>query len=95
MHRKVIFSIGEYYHIYNRGTDKRIIFTNKKDYERFVALLYLCNNKTSVDVSAFIRGGRSLSELLNVEVKETLVDIGAYCLMPNHFHLFEKNKKMG
>ena len=93
MHRKFIFSIGEYYHIYNRGTDKRIIFTNKKDYERFVALLYLCNNKTSVDVSAFIRGGRSLSELLNVEVKETLVDIGAYCLMPNHFHLFIREKQ--
>ena len=93
MQRKFIFSIGEYYHIYNRGTDKRIIFKNKKDYDRFVALLYLCNNKKSVDVNGFIRGGRSLAELLNVRVKETLVDIGAYCLMSNHFHLFIREKQ--
>jgi putative transposase len=93
MQRKFIFSIGEYYHIYNRGTDKRIIFTDKKDYERFVALLHLCNNTKSVDVSAFIRGGRSFSELLSIKVKERLVDIGAYCLMPNHFHLFIREKQ--
>jgi len=93
MRRKFIFSIGEYYHIYNRGTDRRTIFTNKKDYERFISLLYLCNNTASIDLCSFIRGGRSLSELLNVKIKESLVDIGAYCLMPNHFHLFIREKQ--
>ena len=33
--RNIKISIGEYYHIYNRGTDKRDIFMDKDDYERF------------------------------------------------------------
>jgi len=93
MRRKFIFSTGEYYHIYSRGTDKRSIFGNKKDYERFIALLYLCNNADSVNISSFIRGGREMNELLNIKIKETLVDIGAYCLMSNHFHLFIHEKQ--
>lgn len=34
--RKLKFEIGEYYHIYNRGTDKRIIFTDYFDLLRFI-----------------------------------------------------------
>jgi putative transposase len=33
--RKIKFVEGEYYHIYNRGTDKRNIFTDSKDLFRF------------------------------------------------------------
>jgi hypothetical protein len=39
MLRKDPFVTGEYYHIYNRGIDKRVIFKLKKDYERFIMLL--------------------------------------------------------
>ena len=35
---------GEYYHIYNRGIDKREIFKSEKDFERFVMLLYVANS---------------------------------------------------
>ena len=30
---------GEYYHVYNRGVDKRIIFTDERDYQRFLSSL--------------------------------------------------------
>ena len=93
MRRKFMFSIGEYYHIYNRGTDKRIIFLDKNDYNRFIVLLYLCNNTTPVDINRFIREGQSFTELINIKINEGLVDIGAYCLMPNHFHLFIREKQ--
>lgn len=93
MRRKFSFSIGEYYHIYNRGTDKRPIFLSSNDYNRFILLLHLCNNTAQIDISNLIRGGLSFTELMNIEVNHRLVDIGAYCLMPNHFHILVREKQ--
>ena len=33
----------EYYHIYNRGNGKNIIFIDEEDHDRFMKLLYICN----------------------------------------------------
>ncbi|MEK7572385.1 MAG: transposase [Patescibacteria group bacterium] len=95
MSRNIEFSIGEFYHIYNRGTDKRIIFNETSDYYRFLILLYLCNSNLKVDLGDYLRQGQTLSELLNLERNETLVEIGAYCLMPNHFHILINEKSEG
>ncbi|MBU3925941.1 transposase [Patescibacteria group bacterium] len=92
MLRKVSFVPDNYYHIYNRGVEKRNIFQEKSDYERFLALLYLGNDIQPVDIREHFREGGSFAELFNKERKENLVDIGAYCLMPNHFHLLLKPK---
>ena len=35
------FAVDEYYHLYNRGNDKRKIFLSPRDYHRFLFLLYL------------------------------------------------------
>jgi REP element-mobilizing transposase RayT len=79
--RKINFVEGEYYHLYNRGNSKQKIFRDRNDHRRFIKSLYLANsNKNFVfreveqDIYSFERGGR-------------LISIGAYCLMPNHFHL--------
>jgi len=37
--REITFANGYYYHIYNRGVDKRIIFQDKGDYFRFLYYL--------------------------------------------------------
>ena len=37
-----------YYHIYNRGTDKRTIFLDKQDYYRFIHYLYEFNDDVAV-----------------------------------------------
>ncbi len=80
----------EIYHVYNRGTDKRKIFSNNKDYERFLALLYLSNGTSAVHISN--HQGSTLMDLLGLEKGNRLVDIGAYCLMPNHFHLLLRQR---
>ena len=90
MSRKTTFSIEENYHIYSRGHDKRLIFQNEKDYNRFLAIMYLCNNTENIHLSD--HPSSTLSELLDIKRKDQLVDIGAYCLMPNHFHLLIHEK---
>ena len=87
--RKVIFSPGEFYHIYNRGTEKRKIFLSKRDYQRFLLLLYYCNSDSNVVL-------RLEEQLFSPKSrKEPLVDICFYCLMPNHFHLLIREKIEG
>ena len=36
-------SKGNYYHLYNRGTEKRIIFNDFQDYYRFIFQMFACN----------------------------------------------------
>jgi putative transposase len=82
--RSVPFVPGEFFHIYNRGTEKRTIFFDYADHHRFIELLYLCNSEKQINV----RDVKSSHEsVFNFERDEILVSIGAYCLMPNHFHL--------
>lgn len=81
--RKTTFVPGEYYHIYNRGNSKQKIFLSKKDYERFVALLYIANTIDSFNFYNLQKSGNIFSH----EIENQLVSIGAYCLMPNHFHI--------
>ena len=92
MFRKAGFAPNNYYHIYNRGTDKREIFLNNSDYLRFIALLYICNNIKPVHIQWFTQE-RPLDEIFNIQRENILIDIGAYCLMPNHFHLLVKEKE--
>ena len=86
MQRKIQFVPHSYYHIYNRGVDKRKIFLNDADYRRFLMLLYLCNSSEPVNIRDSYKG-LTFGEIMNVERKDVLVHIGAYCLMPNHIHL--------
>lgn len=96
MRRKIKFSVGEYYHIYNRGTDKRTIFMEHHDNERFQALLYICNSTKAVDMNLhFHEEGRAFYDIFDIERGGTLVDIGAYCHMPNHFHILIREKTEG
>ena len=70
MSRKITFSLGENYHIYNRGNDKRIIFQNKTDYDRFIALLYLCNSVKNIKLSDY--PNTKLEKLLDIKRGETM-----------------------
>ncbi len=75
----------QYYHVYNRGVEKRVIFNDKYDYQRFLLLLLLSNDTLSVDVSQSIRDF-SIPELIR-ETRTPLVRISAFSLMSNHYHL--------
>ncbi len=86
MSRRVIFAEGEFYHIYNRGTDKRIVFNSDYDYRRFQALLFACNSPRPVDLS-ILGPGSSIQDIFNIPRGEPIVDMCVYSLMPNHYHL--------
>jgi putative transposase len=91
MTRQFSFASDEFYHIYNRGTEKRNVFTSSAERDRFIALLYLANQSGQVDLKL---QGRTLEE---IEGRDTapLIDIVAYCLMPNHFHLLIREREEG
>lgn len=87
MERKFQFSVGEFYHLYNRGSNKMPIFLDDFYRKRFTKLLFVCNGNKPVVFKSI--QGLPLDE---IDRGETLVDIGAYCLMPNHFHLLIREK---
>ena len=96
MLRKDLFITGEYYHIYNRGIDKRVIFKSRKDYERFMILMYLSNSNNSFRLDDILNKQRkTFSEILVMDRDEPLVSIGAWCLMTNHFHLLIRQEVDG
>lgn len=81
---------GEYYHIYNRGVDKRDIFGNKKDLERFVESICEFNKVGVVTSLANARKSNRIAQIAPKALSEPLVAIVAYCLNPNHFHFVLK-----
>jgi len=81
-----------FYHIFNRGTNKQEIFHDEKDYYRFIHYLYVCNDTASmekVEVDTIIGGPTSG----NSHIRDRLVDVVCFALMPNHFHLLLSQKK--
>ena len=90
--RPVPFQVDEWFHSYSRGIDKRTVFESEADAERFLVLLYLANSTEEVR-----RDSLSLkTDKIVVRPRgELLVSIGAYCLMPNHYHLLLKEIKEG
>ncbi len=71
------YSTDAYYHIYNRGVEKRDIFIDKNDYAVFLSFIKRYLDTTPEKDS---RGNiyKNLSDS---------VELIAFCLMPNHFHL--------
>lgn len=82
----------QFYHTYNRGVDKRIIFQTPGDYERFTKGLFYFND-------ANVLGGLHLGYLeigaSGPDLRDRLVDIISWCLMPNHFHLVLRQLQEG
>ena len=80
--RKVSLALGEFYHVYNRGNSKQIIFRDSGDYTRFQQMLYAMNAVESVTFRLI-----ESEKMYMYDRGGLLVYIGAYCLMPNHFHI--------
>jgi len=101
--RTKIYVENGYYHLYNRGVEKRNIFLDQQDYGVFLCYLkeyltprdekqlkkILANTKTSYREKAKIL---KILALNNFSEEITLI---AYCLMPNHFHFLLKQKNAG
>jgi putative transposase len=75
------YAEDSYYHIYNRGVNRANVFNKPEDYWYFLSLFkrHLSNE------SSFDKYGREVAHLTSD------VELLAFCLMPNHFHLLVYN----
>jgi putative transposase len=80
-----------YYHVYNRGVEKRDIFQSNLDYRVFLHLLkFYLSPQIDDDHPLTSLTGFIPVRLRPLQPLETEVELLAYCLMPNHFHLLLK-----
>jgi hypothetical protein len=79
--RKTQFAVGEIYHIFNRGVDKREIFKSEADMDRFLLGMKLFNNLEpagSIYEQSFVKE--------EPENSKKLVKFVTYALNKNHYH---------
>ena len=96
--RLIRIAPGEYYHIFNRAVNKQTIFHDTRDYFRFLFLILYFQSPV-----VFRQLGRMvkdfvLSSALDIKeevIKERTVELIAFCIMPNHFHLIVKELEEG
>jgi putative transposase len=99
--KRIYFENGEIYHVYNRGVDKRTIFNERDDYLRFLNYLEDFNNLKLIDREKEIVKKMTLRKRRSGDGKvqnceeDILVEVLAFCLMPNHFHLLLRQKREG
>ncbi len=91
---------NSYYHIYNRGVEKRKIFLDEQDFGVFLSYLkdYLTekdvdrlNNVLQYPNSSYVQKDKA-QKLLRMNNFYEEITLLAYCLMPNHFHFFINQK---
>lgn len=92
--RNIEISVDEHYHVYNRGAHKQIIFHDRADYVRFLFLILFLQSPLVFDrisraVHRFVK--HRVFDIDNADISEIVrrryVELMAFCLMPNHFHL--------
>lgn len=97
INKRISIPVGEYCHVYNRGVDKRDIFHNTQDLQRFLESMNIFNTQKPTG---------SLTEKIKVlqnhegvghldDSGDKLVAIVAYSLLPNHFHFLLKQNVEG
>jgi len=87
--RNIKFAIKEFYHIYNRGVDKRNIFMNSDDVNRFLFCMLVFNTEDPVGsiYLNFLEKKRKQKLRSSAPHKsKKLVNFVAYCLNQNHYH---------
>jgi len=91
---------NSFYHIYNRGVEKRLIFQDKQDYAVFLSYLktYLLPKdkeqlrKLLADANLNYKKRDEILRLLRLNNFAGDIKLIAYSLMPNHFHFLLKQE---
>ncbi|TSC94159.1 MAG: putative transposase [Parcubacteria group bacterium Licking1014_1] len=102
-YRKQKFTNDEIYHIVSRGIDDNLIFKDINDYYRGVFSIYEFNTINPITIQRRreararfkkARGGpSSTTDSIVEDIRDRMVDIIAFCFMPNHIHLLLKQLK--
>jgi putative transposase len=81
---------NEFYHIYNRGVDKRDIFLDDSDYLRFLKSMKEFNGVDPIGslYEKYLQEKHNgvLTSIMEVKTPRPLVELICYCLNPNHYH---------
>lgn len=90
---------GEIYHLMNRGVAKAPIFFTQKDYRQFIETIDYYRFESAPGKLSLFKGlGVDQRQVIKAALEkknEKIVEILAYCLMPNHFHLLLKQLQDG
>src|SRR3989344_587721 len=95
--RNIKIAPGEYYHIFNRGMSKQLIFHDNADRIRFLFLILYFQSPVILQnlgraVKSFVKHSvfNIDKEVRQEIIKGRFVELISFCLMPNHFHLIVK-----
>lgn len=94
--RNIVFANGQYYHVFNRGVEKRPTFTTKYEYIRAKDTINLYRfGDLPIRYSKYLALNKEKKEKFLAELNENQlqIEIIAYCLMPNHFHFLLKQRR--
>jgi len=99
-YRKQQFVNEEIYHIVLRGIDDNLIFKDIDDYYRGIFSIYEFNTTKPVTIQSrrkiratIKKKNRGRASIL--DERDKLVEVLAFCFMPNHIHLLLKQLKSG
>lgn len=87
--RSITFETDEFYHVFNRGNNKRPIFLDEFDLLRFLQSMREFNTVEPIG-SIYENFFRKKELGDSIFKQQKLVDLVCYCLNPNHFHLTVK-----
>lgn len=92
--RNIAIATGEFYHVFNRGVDRRTIFERPEDFQRFHQYLYLFNDRNYRNPSGdpVFNDALLASQEVLPDDRDPYVDIAAYCLRGNHYHLLLRQR---
>ncbi len=97
--RKFQFENNKYYHVYNRGVEKRDIFLDDRDFIRFIRSMREFNVVQPIGslYEKYLRNSKGFANPLWVSETQNypLVEFTSYCLNLNHYHLLIKQKVDG
>lgn len=96
-YRNVAFAGGEYFHIFNRGNRKQLIFLDDYDRARFLFLLLyfqspkiLANAHRHAAAYLKVKSFRIQDSIINEILTNRTVELSCFALMDNHFHILIK-----
>lgn len=103
-YRKEQFVTGEFYHLVIRGIDENRLFKDIDDYYRGIFSMYEFNNAKAVAIKDRRKARLHFKKILKkakenpplfVDFRDKLVEVLAFCIMPNHLHLLVKQLRDG
>jgi len=101
-YRREQFINGEFYHVVTKRLEDHLLFKDIDDYYRGIFSIYEFNTTKPVEIlerrkaRVEIKKAQAQGDPLSLaDIRDKLVDVVLFCLMPNHIHLLLRQLKEG